>query len=120
MSVRGVWQLQKLVVGFCNWGGSSRGISSYYCYRVLGDLESFMESHLPAFIEKNHQLEVVTELNRGYHPFLKGLYNSKQEREGRLCQEHELRRYTEMRDQVKEFSGKEGVETKDKACGEKS
>ncbi|KAL6529231.1 hypothetical protein OROGR_014854 [Orobanche gracilis] len=26
MSVRGVWQLQKLVVGFCNWGGSSRGI----------------------------------------------------------------------------------------------
>ncbi|KAL6501774.1 hypothetical protein OROGR_026907 [Orobanche gracilis] len=107
MSVRGVWQLQKLVVGFCNWGGSSRGI------------RAFMESHLPAFIEKNHQLEVVTELNRGYHPFLKGLYR-KQEREGHMCQEHEPRRYTEMRDQIKEFPGKEGVETEDEARGKES
>ncbi|KAJ0815391.1 hypothetical protein HanPSC8_Chr17g0796941 [Helianthus annuus] len=24
MSQRGVWQLQKLVVSYCNWGGSSR------------------------------------------------------------------------------------------------
>ncbi|KAL3838177.1 hypothetical protein ACJIZ3_022768 [Penstemon smallii] len=52
MSLRGVWQLQKLVVSFCNWGGSSRGI------------RAFMESHLPAFKETNPQLEVVTELNR--------------------------------------------------------
>ena len=34
-----------------------------------------MESELPAFIEKNPQLEVVTELNRGYHPLLKGFYS---------------------------------------------
>lgn len=34
-----------------------------------------MESHLPAFREKNPQLEVVAELNRGYHPLLKGLYS---------------------------------------------
>lgn len=26
MSQRGVWQLQKLTVSYCNWGGSSRGI----------------------------------------------------------------------------------------------
>lgn len=26
MSQRGVWQLRKLVVKYCNWGGSSRGI----------------------------------------------------------------------------------------------
>ncbi|KAL3647332.1 hypothetical protein CASFOL_008300 [Castilleja foliolosa] len=68
MSIRGVWQLQKLVVSFCNWGGSSRGI------------RAFMESDLPAFIEKNPQLEVVTELNRGYHPLLKGFYKNKNER----------------------------------------
>ncbi|KAL2249315.1 54S ribosomal protein L51, mitochondrial [Sesamum indicum] len=68
MSLRGVWQLQKLIVSFCNWGGSSRGI------------RAFMESHLPAFREKNPQLEVVTELNRGYHPFLKGFYKNKNER----------------------------------------
>jgi large subunit ribosomal protein L43 len=34
-----------------------------------------MESHLPTFKEKNPQLEVVTELSRGQHPFLKGLYS---------------------------------------------
>ncbi|XP_070055642.1 large ribosomal subunit protein mL43 isoform X2 [Nicotiana tomentosiformis] len=52
MALRGVWQLKKLVVSYCNWGGSSRGI------------RAFMESELPALKEQNPQLEVVTELNR--------------------------------------------------------
>lgn len=34
-----------------------------------------MEVHLPAFKEKNPQLEVVTELIRGQHPHLKGFYS---------------------------------------------
>lgn len=34
-----------------------------------------MESHLPALKELNPQVEVVTELSRGYHPLLKGLYS---------------------------------------------
>lgn len=34
-----------------------------------------METHLPVFKEKNPQLEVVTELIRGQHPHLKGLYS---------------------------------------------
>ncbi|KAK9205768.1 hypothetical protein WN943_016038 [Citrus x changshan-huyou] len=63
MALRGTWQLQKLIVGFCDWGGSSRGI------------RAFMESHLPAFKASNPQLEVVTELIRGQHPHLKGLYS---------------------------------------------
>ncbi|KAF0931521.1 hypothetical protein E2562_004631 [Oryza meyeriana var. granulata] len=63
MALRGVWQLQKLVVNYCDWGGSSRGI------------RAFMEAQLPAFKEKNPHLEVVTELVRGQHPNLKGIYS---------------------------------------------
>uniref|UniRef100_A0A0R0J5B1 Large ribosomal subunit protein mL43 n=1 Tax=Glycine max TaxID=3847 RepID=A0A0R0J5B1_SOYBN len=39
-----------------------------------------MESHLPMFKEKNHQLEVATELIRGQHPHLKGFYKNKNQR----------------------------------------
>lgn len=68
MALRGVWQLQKLIVSYCDWGGSSRGI------------RAFMETHLPSLKESNPRLEVVTELIRGQHPHLKAFYRNKNER----------------------------------------
>ncbi|KAL1351409.1 hypothetical protein AAHE18_06G094500 [Arachis hypogaea] len=61
MALRGVWQLQKFIVSYCNWAAA-------------------VESELPVFKEKNPQLEVVTELIHGQHPHLKAFYKNKNER----------------------------------------
>lgn len=68
MALRGVWQLKKLVVSYCNFSGSSRGV------------RKFIDQELPAFKEKNPQLEVETVLDRGQHPFLKGYYVNHRDR----------------------------------------
>lgn len=39
MALRGVWQLNKLVVSYCNWGGSSRGIRYIYILTVFSSNE---------------------------------------------------------------------------------
>ncbi|XP_057832627.1 large ribosomal subunit protein mL43 [Cryptomeria japonica] len=65
MALNGLWQLKKLVVRYCDWGGSSRG------------MREFIESQLPTFKQQNPQLEVVPLLKRGKHPHLRGYYRDK-------------------------------------------
>ena len=93
-----------------------------------------MESHLPAFGEKNPQLDVVTQLIRSQHPHLKGLYRKhlslslmwslnkdffyqmhrEQKRKGDMREEYGSRRRTSTCNQAKKFFGKKGCETEDK------
>lgn len=68
MALRGVWQLKKLVVTFCDFSGSSRGA------------REFIDSLLLAFKAKNPQLEVERQLERGCHPTLKGSYVNHRDR----------------------------------------
>eukprot|EP00252_Welwitschia_mirabilis_P010999 TRINITY_DN2474_c0_g1_i1.p1 TRINITY_DN2474_c0_g1~~TRINITY_DN2474_c0_g1_i1.p1 ORF type:complete len:136 (-),score=16.14 TRINITY_DN2474_c0_g1_i1:191-598(-) len=62
MALNGIWQLHKLVVTWCNWGGSSRGV------------REFVKTHLPAFRQHNPQAEIKTALKPGRHPLLIGFY----------------------------------------------
>lgn len=60
MATRGVWQLKRLLVKFCDHGGSSRGA------------REFLETRLEGWQALNPQLEVQPTLNRGKHPHLVG------------------------------------------------
>ncbi|DBA69533.1 TPA: hypothetical protein ACH3X2_012733 [Trebouxia sp. C0005] len=62
MTQRGVWQLQRLTVSFCEHSGSSRGA------------REFVKSFLPLFAEDNKHIEVKAEVKPGRHPCLRGEY----------------------------------------------
>ncbi|KAL4430376.1 hypothetical protein ABPG77_002182 [Micractinium sp. CCAP 211/92] len=64
MSRQGVWQLRKLLVHYCDWGGSSRGA------------REFVERILPQFQRDNPQLAVEAVVRRGRHPGLLAEYRN--------------------------------------------
>ncbi|KAL6771104.1 MRPL43 [Auxenochlorella protothecoides x Auxenochlorella symbiontica] len=62
MARQGVWQLQKLVLNYCEFSGSSRGA------RV------FVEKLWPEFTAGNPQLDATLHVHRGRHPNLTAQY----------------------------------------------
>ncbi|KAL6064267.1 54S ribosomal protein L51, mitochondrial [Balamuthia mandrillaris] len=58
MSRNGIWQMKRLIVQWCDWGGSSRGV------------REFLKTQYPAFAERNPQIEAEAVLRRGRHPHL--------------------------------------------------
>lgn len=62
MATRGVFQLKKLTVKYCEHSGSSRGT------------REFIRHHIVEFANRTPAAEVVTELRPGQHPFIVGEY----------------------------------------------
>ena len=60
--IRGVPQLQRLVVRYCPHGGSSRGA------------RAFVFEEFAKFAEANPAVECRSELGRGKHPVVRGSY----------------------------------------------
>lgn len=64
MARRGVWQLSKLRLSYCEHSGSSRGV------------RDFVKEHLLAFQETNTQLSIEAKSWPGRHPYFRGEYRN--------------------------------------------
>lgn len=64
MSKKGVWQLEKLIVYFCDQGGSSQGARDMVAKQFL------------KFAEENPQTQFFSFLRRGKHPYVSAEYKS--------------------------------------------
>lgn len=67
MATRGVVQLKKLIITYCEHSGSSRGVREFLATKVVHWAENHPET----------QVEVVTRNGYGKHPFIQGEYISK-------------------------------------------
>uniref|UniRef100_M4BMG1 Large ribosomal subunit protein mL43 n=1 Tax=Hyaloperonospora arabidopsidis (strain Emoy2) TaxID=559515 RepID=M4BMG1_HYAAE len=63
MATKGVWQLSKVTIRYCQHGGSSR-----YVRQLLSD-QRFLQ-----FVEENPQVQFETELKGARHPIVIGDY----------------------------------------------
>lgn len=63
MCSRGVFQLKKLTVFFCDFGGSSNGVR-----------EMISSPQMKDFIENNKQIEFEFVCKRNHHPYMRGSY----------------------------------------------
>jgi large subunit ribosomal protein L43 len=63
MCTRGVFQLRKLSVYFCDFGGSSAGVREF-----------LMSEQLKSFMEDNKHIDYNFIVKRNYHPFVTGGY----------------------------------------------
>ena len=62
MATRGVFQLRKLTVKYCDHSGSSKGAREFIRHRIV------------EFANKTPAAEVATELRPGQHPYIMGDY----------------------------------------------
>ena len=64
MSIRGVYQLMRLELKYCDHSGSSR------------HLRNFLENHLKTLREEWSHLDITTTVRRGRHPHVTGTYRN--------------------------------------------
>jgi Mitochondrial ribosomal protein L51 / S25 / CI-B8 domain. len=75
MCVRGVWQLKKLHLQFCDHGGKDLDPSYNNSLGSSKGVREFLESDLlKEFVKKNPQIEFKFLLKRGTHPFITSTY----------------------------------------------
>ncbi len=98
MATRGIFQLQKLRIRYCEHGGSSAAIRSY--------LSS--SPHLLNFATNNPHVTIIVKPRNGNHPYIEGQYLSGQSKQ--VCVKNaDERRILEVFDMLKNTSGRKIV-----------
>ena len=69
MATRGIQQLQKLSIRYCEHGGSSATIRSY-----LQHSPSSPQNHLINFATSNPSVKIIIKPRNGHHPYIQGEY----------------------------------------------
>lgn len=77
MATRGIQQLQKLRIRYCEHGGSSTAIRQY----LSQSPSSPNNNHLINFAKSHPNIQIIIKPRNGHHPYIQGEYitgNSKQ------------------------------------------
>jgi len=69
MATRGVQQLQKLRIRYCEYGGSSRAVSDY-----LQQSQTSPSNHLINFATQHPSVQIIIKPRNGHHPYIQGEY----------------------------------------------
>jgi len=63
MCTRGIYQLKRLSLQYCDYGGSSKGVRDF-----------LQSEYLKEFLEKNPQINFEFYMKRGFHPYISSSY----------------------------------------------
>ncbi|KAL7429574.1 hypothetical protein ACHAXM_001769 [Skeletonema potamos] len=69
MATRGIQQLQKLRIRYCEHGGSSSAIRQY-----LQQSPHTSENHLINFATAHPSIQIIVKPRNGHHPYIQGEY----------------------------------------------
>jgi len=70
MATRGIQQLQKLRIRYCEHGGSSAAIRSY----LQQSPTSSSQNHLINFATSHPSVQIIIKPRNGHHPYIQGEY----------------------------------------------
>ncbi|EED86452.1 predicted protein [Thalassiosira pseudonana CCMP1335] len=98
MATRGIQQLQKLRIRYCEIGGSSATVRSY--------LQN--SPHLLNFAKANPQIQIIVKPRNGHHPYIQGEYITGQSKQ--VCVKNTTeKRVKDVMDHLRNTSGRKIV-----------
>ena len=95
MATRGIPQLQKLRIRYCEYGGSSATIRNYLS----------QSPHLLNFAKENPHITIIVKPSNGHHPYIEGQYITGQSKQ--ICVKNtEEKRVVQVMDMLRNSSGR--------------